>query len=121
MPAVTEMRPAAAPETLRPAAAEIAAPSHAERAPVVTVPAPTPAERVIEPAAPAPATPVAPAALQPIVLPPELELVETNPEKVRIVASKPEPEPQQLPRPPRVRPPLPLVSEEPLVQVETQR
>jgi len=118
-PAVPEMRPAAAPETMRPTAAEIEVPSYAERAPAVTAPAPAPAERVIEPAVPAPAMQAAPVALQPIVLPPELELVETNPEKVRMVASKPEP--AQPPRPPRVRPPLPPVSEEPLVQVETQR
>ena len=118
-PTVTEMRPAAAPETMRPTTAEIEVPSYAERAPAVTAPAPAPAERVIEPAVPAPAMQAAPAALQPIVLPPELELVETKPEKLRMVASKPEP--PQPPRPRRVRPSLPPVSEEPLVQVETQR
>lgn len=118
-PAVIETRPAPAPETMRPAATEIEVPRYAERAPVVTPPAPAPAERAIEPPVPAPAVQAAPVALQPIVLPPELELVETNPEKVRMVASKPEP--AQAPRPPRVRPPLPPVSEEPLVQIETQR
>jgi len=116
-PAVTEMRPAAAPETMRPAATEIEVPRYTE--PVVITPAPAPAERAIEPVVPAPAVQAAPVALQPIVLPPELELVETNPEKVRVVASKPEP--AQAPRPPRVRPSPPPVSEEPLVQVETQR
>lgn len=116
-PAVIEMRPAAAPETMRPAATEIEVPRYTE--PVVITPAPAPAERAIEPVVPAPAVQAAPVALQPIVLPPELELVETNPEKVRVVASKPEP--AQAPRPPRVRPSPPPVSEEPLVQVETQR
>jgi ribonuclease E len=118
-PTATESRPAAAPETMRPAAAEIAVTSHVERVPVVTAAAPAPAERVIEPASPAPTMQVTPVALQPIVLPPELVLIETNPEKVRLVASKTEP--PQPPRPPRVRPPLPPTSDEPLVQVETQR
>ena len=118
-PAATELRPAAAPEATLPAAAEIEVPSHVERAPAVTAAAPAPAERVIVPAVPAPTVQVTPAALQPIVLPPELVLIETNPEKVRIVASRAEP--PQPPRPPRVRPPLPPITEEPLVQVETQR
>lgn len=116
IPATIELRPAAAPEATPPAAAEIEVPSHVERAPAVTAAAPPPAERVIEPA---PATQATPIALQPIVLPSGLELVETDPEKVRIVASRAEPPPP--PRPPRVRPPLPPVSDEPLVQVETQR
>jgi ribonuclease E len=101
------------------AAAEIEVTSPVERAPALTPAAPVPAERVIEPELPAPVMQAMPAALQSIVLPPELELIETNPEKVRVVASKPEA--PQPPRPSRVRPPLPPVNDEPLVQIETQR
>jgi len=136
-PAASEFRPAVAPEAMPPAAVEIEAPSYAEHAPAAVtaaVPAPiehvpaataavpAPAEeRVIETRlpAPAPAMQATPATLQPIVLPPELELIETKPEKVRIEANKAEP--PQPPRPPRARPPLPPVSDEPLVQIETQR
>jgi len=132
-PAATELRPAAPPVAKPPAVSDIEVPSPVERAPAATAvaptpveresaaiaAAPTPAERVIEPEVPALTIPATSAVLQPIVLPPELELIETNPEKVRIVASRAEP--PQPPRPPRTRPPLPPVSDEPLVQVETQR
>ena len=124
--ATTELQPPAAPMAMPSVAPAIEAPSHAERAPEVTaatppVPAaaPVPVARVSEPATPVPAVQVIPPALQPIVLPPELVLIETNPEKVRLVASKPEP--PHAPRPPRVRPPAPPLIDEPLVQVETQR
>ena len=124
--ATTEMQPPAAPVAMPSVAPAIEAPSHAERTPEVTAttppvpaPAPVPVARVSEPATPVPAVQVTPAALQRIVLPPELVLIETNPEKVRLVASKPEP--PQAPRPPRIRPPATPVVDEPLVQVETQR
>ncbi len=118
IPAAAELRPAAVHEPIPPAAAEVEARRHAERAPAVIAVAPAPAGRVIEPA-PANAVQATPAALQPIVLPPDLVLIETNPEKVRVVASQPEP--PKPPRPPRARPPSPPVIDEPLVQVETQR
>jgi len=56
-----------------------------------------------------------PVAFEPIELPPDLELIETDPAKLRAVESEPAPPP----RPPRVRPQLPPVSNEPLVQIET--
>jgi ribonuclease E len=74
-------------------------------------------ERVVE--APAVVAPAMPVALEPIVLPSDLSQVETDPEKMRIAASKIEPPPP--PRPPRVRPPLPPISNEPLIQVETRK
>ncbi|MBI4190703.1 MAG: Rne/Rng family ribonuclease [Betaproteobacteria bacterium] len=79
------------------------------------------AERVIEPALPSPTPTIraTSAALEPITLPPGFELIETNPDKLRIAASKVEP--PQPPRPPRVRPPLPPVGDEPLVQIETHK
>ena len=70
-------------------------------------------------AAPAIVAPAMPIAHEPIVLPSDLSQVETDPEKLRIAASKIEPPPP--PRPPRVRPPLPPISNEPLVQVETRK
>jgi ribonuclease E len=74
-------------------------------------------ERVVEYAQkPVPAAPVA---LDPIVLPHDLTQIETDPEKLRIAASKVAPPP--APRPPRVRPPLPPISTEPLIQVETRK
>ena len=119
IPAATELQPAATPEAILPAAAELEVPNRAAHASVVTAEVATPAERVIEPALSSPAIQATSAAMQPIVLLPELELIETNPEKLRIEASKAEP--PQPPRPPRVRPPLPPINDEPLVQVETQR
>ena len=80
------------------------------------------AERVVEhvPAAePVVVAPALPVAREPIVLPSDLEQVETDAEKLRIAASKVEPPPP--PRPPRVRPPLPPISNEPLEQVETRK
>ncbi len=63
--------------------------------------------------------PAAPVALEPIVLPHDLNQIETDPEKLRIAASKVMP--PAPPRPPRVRPPLPPISNEPLIQVETSK
>jgi ribonuclease E len=79
------------------------------------------AERVVErePVTPVVVAPAIPVAREPIVLPFDLEQVETDAEKLRIAASKVEPPP--APRLPRVRPPLPPVSNEPLVQVETRK
>ncbi len=77
------------------------------------------AERVVEPLLPAPTSRATPATLEPIILPPDLELIETDPEKLHMASSKVEP--PQPPRPPRVHPPLPPVSDEPLVQIETQK
>jgi ribonuclease E len=83
-----------------------------EPAPIANVAAPV-AEPVLEHRhVPAIASP--PAVFEPVVLPSDLELVETSPDKLRIAASNVEP-----PRPPRVRPPLAPVTEEPLVQIET--
>ena len=115
LPPANEPATAAATELAPSAAAGIAVPIRIEeQAPVIATEVPAAAERVIEPAPQATAP-----ALPPIVLPPELELVETNPEKLRSAATRAEPLP--APRPPRVRPPLPPVSDEPLVQIETQR
>jgi ribonuclease E len=88
--------------------------------PAATATAPV-AGRVIEPALPSP-TPVirAPSVpLEPLTLPPGLELIETNPDKLRSAASNVEP-PRPL-RPPRVRPPLQPLSDEPLELVETRK
>ena len=63
--------------------------------------------------------PSAPVARDPIVLPSDLTQIETDQEKLRLAASRVAPPPQ--PRPPRVRPPLPPISNEPLVQVETRK
>ena len=99
--------------------------SAAEPAPVaapVVEPAPYTSvaseERVVEYAA-KPVVPSAPVALNPIVLPHDLTQIETDPEKLRIAASKVAP--PAPPRPPRVRPPLPPISNEPLIQVETRK
>ncbi|MDH3438220.1 MAG: Rne/Rng family ribonuclease, partial [Betaproteobacteria bacterium] len=53
-----------------------------------------------------------------IELPSGLQQVESDPEKVRIAEQQQEPE-DEAPRPRRVRPTLPSVDNEPLVQVET--
>ena len=117
---VTMLSPAAAVvsaaiETPR-AAAPVAEIYHPAPAPAAIAEAPV-AERVVEQAfSPIPATPLA---LEPIVLPPDLTQIETDPEKLRIAVSKPEP--PQPPRPPRMRPPLPPISDEPLVQIETRK
>ena len=106
--------PSAPYEMPRPIMEEPAAIEHqAEPAPVV--------ERVVEhvPVEPAVVAPAVPVAREPIVLPSDLEQVETDAEKLRIAASKVEP--PAPPRPPRVRPPLPPLSNEPLEQVETRK
>jgi ribonuclease E len=88
--------------------------------PAATATAPV-AERVIEPVLPSPTPTIrAPSVpLEPLTLPPGLELIETSPDKLRSAASKAEPPPP--PRPPRVRPPLQPISNEPLVLVETRK
>jgi ribonuclease E len=79
-------------------------------------PPPAPFERVVEISVPVAEVRVTPA---PIALPADLELVETNPEKLRTAATRVEP--PAPPRPPRVRPmPVPVVNE-PLEQVETRK
>ncbi len=80
--------------------------------------APIVAERVIKAAVSAP-TGAAPVAHERIELPADLNLVETDPEKLRIAASKVDPAPPS--RPPRVRPPLQPISDEPLVLIETRK
>jgi ribonuclease E len=63
--------------------------------------------------------PSTPIARDPIVLPSDLIQIETDAEKLRVASGRlaaPQP-----PRPPRVRPPLPPISNEPLVQIETQK
>jgi ribonuclease E len=110
----------------------LAAPVETQYQPVATAAAYTAVaseERVVEfesPAAtPAVATPAAavmpaaPIAREPIQLPSDLVQIETDTEKLRLAASKLPPPP--APRAPRVRPPLPPLSNEPLIQVETRR
>jgi len=53
------------------------------------------------------------------VLPNGLDQIETDPEKLRVAASNEVP--ARAPQPSRVRPPLPQINNEPLVQVETRR
>jgi len=62
----------------------------------------------------------APAIPVKIEWPSNLQQVESDPEKVRSLQQEPVPEASE-PRPRRVRPVAPLVSEEPLVQIETDR
>jgi hypothetical protein len=77
-------------------------------------------ERVVEfTPPPQVAAPVAPVAPQPLVLPDGLDQIETDTEKLHRAASKVAD--AAPPRPPRVRPALPVISNEPLVQVETGR
>ena len=103
-------------------AAPVAAPVTAATIEAVAEPAPYTSvaseERVVEYAAKS-EIPSAPVARDPIVLPHDLTQIETDPEKLRVAAGKVAPPPP--PRPPRVRPPLPVISNEPLVQVETRR
>ena len=100
---------------------------------VVAVPAPVP-QPVVSPSAPiievrpapvaeatpvaAPAPAVAAPSPLPIVLPPDLQLIETDPLKKRAELNVDAPRQQ---RPTRVRPPRPPIVEEPLQQVETQK
>ncbi len=101
-----------------PQAAAVEAIRHVEPASTV-IDAATVAGRVIEAVLPSPAIRATPVALEPIVLPPDLELIETHPDKLRTAASKAEP---PLPPPPsRTRPPLPPVSDEPLIQIDTRK
>ena len=62
----------------------------------------------------------APAAPVKIEWPSDLQQVESDPEKIQAVEQQ-APQVQPAPRPKRVRQPLPPVSEEPLVQIETDR
>ena len=82
-------------------------------------PAAIEAEKVVEIAPPVKSVPVVPVAIERIELPPDLELVETDPAKLRMATI--ELETSAPPRPPRVRPPLPPISNEPLEQVETAK
>jgi ribonuclease E len=86
-----------------------------EPAPIANVAAPA-AEPVLE-YRHVPAIPSLPVVFEPVVLPSDLDLVETSADKLRIAAGNVEP--PQPPRPPRVRPPIAPVTEEPLVQIET--
>jgi hypothetical protein len=78
-------------------------------------------ERVVEftPPPPQVVAPVAQVAPQPLVLPDGLDQIETDTKKLHHAASKVAA--AAPPRPPRVRPALPVISNEPLVQVETGR
>jgi len=101
---------------------EAAAPRVETMAPVSEVQAFVPSESLareerIE--TPPPVVRPAPPAFEPIVMPPDLVLIETDPEKARVAASHVEP--PAPPRPPRVRPALAPVTEEPLEQVETRK
>jgi ribonuclease E len=109
------------PATIRHEEPAMTAPVQAPHAPAPAhEPEPVPAsfatEKVVElrPSAPAPVSP-RPA---PIVLPPDLSQVETDPAKLHLAARD---EPPPPPRPPRVRPMPPPVSNEPLAQVETRK
>ena len=101
---------------------QVAAPAEVVVEAPQSQPQPEPvAQRVVDhvPAAPVVVAPAAPVAREPIVLPSDLEQVETDNQKLQVAASKVEPPPP--PRPPRVRAPLPPASSEPLQQVETQK
>jgi len=67
-----------------------------------------------------PAAGSAPAMPLKIEWPADLVQVESNPDKIR-AAEEPQVEEEPAPRPKRVRPVTPPVSEEPLIQIETQR
>jgi hypothetical protein len=89
-------------------------------APEEPTPVATPAPFAVRPAeAPAAGREESLASFTPstIELPSDLQQVESDPAKVRI-AERQEPE-DEAPRPRRVRPTLPFVDDEPLVQVET--
>ena len=78
-------------------------------------------ERVVEHVAAEGAVmaPAVPLSHAPLMLPTDLEQVETSAEKVRVAATKVEAAPAS--RAPRVRPPPPSMSNAPLEQVETRR
>ena len=93
-------------------------PVHREE--VAAVSAAEPAERAIESVVSVPQTPPpAPPAIAPMAFSSDLVQIETDPQKVRIPATTVEP--PAPPRPPRVRPAPPPVSDEPLVQIETRK
>ena len=73
-----------------------------------------PAHSVAESRAPAEAPP--PIAPEPVALPADLILIETDRSKLGAVN---QPEALRAPRPPRVRPPAVPITDEPLVQIET--
>ena len=81
--------------------------------------APQPQAPAVAPVAAVSVAPSAPVARDPIVLPSDLTQIETDQVKLRLAASRVAPPPP--PRPPRVRPPLPPISNEPLIQVETRK
>ena len=121
-PVVSAVEPQVAGQAPVKAEAEVASAPAVAATPVAAAPYTSVAseERVVEFSAPQPVVaPAAPVALEPIVLPHGLDQVETDPEKLRIAASKVAP--PAPPRAPRVRPLLPPISNEPLVQVETRR
>jgi ribonuclease E len=113
------MHPLTPPETATVAATPTEFVSRVEPEPIAPPPAPEVFAQPVEAVAPAAEVSAAPPAVEPIVLPSDLEQVETDPEKLRVAASKFEPPPP--PRRRRVLPPLPPVSDEPLVQVETRK
>jgi hypothetical protein len=57
--------------------------------------------------------------MEPLVFSSDLVQIETDPAKA--AAARSEPETPSAPRPPRVRPRLPPVADEPLVQIETRK
>jgi ribonuclease E len=120
-PAYSVASPEAVPAS-PPAVHAVSAPASEPLIAAVAEPAPYTSvaseERVVEYAA-KPVIPSAPVARDPIVLPNNLTQIETDPEKLRIASSKVAPLPPA--RPPRQRPPLPPVSNEPLIQVETRK
>jgi ribonuclease E len=77
-------------------------------------PPPAPADIAYTGPGYAPATPVK------IEWPADLQQVESDPDKVKATELEAAPE-SSAPRPKRVRQPLPPVSNEPLVQIETDR
>lgn len=120
-PTVPELQPVTLPETAIVAAtpAEFESPVEPAPAPIAHSPAPEVPTPVVEVVAPAAEVFTAPPPLEAIVLPSDLEQVETDANKLRIAGSMIEPLP--TPRQRRVLPPLPPVSDEPLVQVETRK
>ncbi len=109
---------AAAAPTSEPVAAS--APAAVEQRPAAPAPAPAP---IVREARPAPAPVAPPVTAAPYVLPPEtgLVMVETAADRARVQQAA-ETEPAAAPPGPRrVRPPRPVIVEEPLVIVETVR
>ena len=115
LPAAVESQPAAMPEAT---AVSIEARDQVRPAFATVTEVSADTGSAVEPPRPAAAAPVMSAAIAPIALPADLTLIETNPDKLPVLADKAE---QTPPRPPRVRPSLPPISEEPLIQVDTQK